>query len=107
MASEERLKQIPIDAKLITVMGGVNDWSQNRELGTIDDIENTTIYGALNLIVSYISKNYPQSKSGLYSEDFEKEAGRRWFSGRLAFCLYGCPWQNKCDGVWKGRRQKV
>lgn len=87
MASEERLKQIPIDAKLITVMGGVNDWSQNRELGTIDDIENTTIYGALNLIVSYISKNYPQSKLVLicppYAELEIKISSEKWPSATL------------------------
>lgn len=56
-------RYITMDNKIdiIGVMGGTNDWGNNVPLGTIDDTNETTIYGALNLIASGLKEKYPNS----------------------------------------------
>lgn len=49
------------EADIIAVMGGVNDWGCLIPLGDIDDIEPTTFYGALNILITDLKSNYPDS----------------------------------------------
>ncbi len=46
------------DADIISLLGGVNDYSANAKLGTIDSEDETEIFGALNRIVSRLKEKY-------------------------------------------------
>ena len=46
---------------IVSVMMGVNDMIRCLPLGTIDDRDNTTIYGSLYLIMEHFSTYYPDS----------------------------------------------
>ena len=46
---------------IISVMGGVNDYNRNLPLGSVEDKDNTTIYGALNVIAEYLTENFANS----------------------------------------------
>lgn len=56
-----RFTNIPNDVDIISLMGGVNDWAQNVPLGTINDNNANTIYGALNYISTTLKSNYPNA----------------------------------------------
>ena len=60
--SVNRYKNIPSDCDYITLWFGIND---GAEFGTIDDTENTTQYGAYNVVISYLIYNHPNAKIGL------------------------------------------
>ena len=58
----QRMVNIPSTSNLITVFGGYNDmWSSTSKLGTINDTDTNTIYGALNKIARYLLTNYPKA----------------------------------------------
>ena len=46
---------------VISLMGGVNDYNRNIPLGTVNDTENNTIYGALNVIAATLTSRFPDS----------------------------------------------
>lgn len=46
---------------IISVMGGINDYTKNVPLGTINDNTNSTIYGALNVICKTLISKYKNS----------------------------------------------
>lgn len=46
---------------IISLLGGVNDYNRNLPLGSFGDSENDTIYGSLDVIASYLTKNYSDS----------------------------------------------
>ena len=48
-------------ADIIAVLGGVNDYNRSLPLGNINDCDKSTIYGALNVSMSYLKNNYPNS----------------------------------------------
>lgn len=48
-------------ADIIGVMGGTNDFWNNVPMGTIDDSDTTTFYGALNTIAKHIITTFPGS----------------------------------------------
>ena len=60
-----RYTQIPSDADYITLYFGINDSHQNVPIGTIDDTENTTFYGAWNIVMGYLITHYPTAKIGI------------------------------------------
>ena len=60
-----RYTQIPSDADYITLYFGINDSHQNVPIGTIDDAVNTTFYGAWNIVMDYLTSNYPTAKIGI------------------------------------------
>ena len=60
-AMSERLNDIPVDADIIAIWGGTNDFSHDIPLGTISDNDNTTVYGALNVICAYLNQNFSDS----------------------------------------------
>ena len=57
----ESILSCNISADIVSVMLGVNDFIQGLPLGSIDDKDNTTIYGSLYLICEYLSENYADS----------------------------------------------
>lgn len=57
-----RLETIPTDADIVTIFGGTNDWGNNATLGTIDDTETSTFYGAYKHILEWIATNRPNAK---------------------------------------------
>ena len=58
----QRMVDIPLDSDIITVFGGYNDmWDGNSKLGTINDTNTNTIYGALNKIARYLLVTYPKA----------------------------------------------
>lgn len=56
----ERHLKMP-DANIVSVLGGVNDYAKNIPLGTINDTDTTTFYGALNTIAKDLKNKYPDS----------------------------------------------
>lgn len=59
-------KNIPTDADYITIAYGLNDYSNNMPIGTIDDTEeNSTFMGYLNTAFTWISKNIPFAHVGI------------------------------------------
>lgn len=73
---------IPADADYITLKFGINDdpSHQDMPLGTIDDATNETLYGAWNVVMSYLRNNSPFAKIGIlvsngcYDPDYSKAA---------------------------------
>lgn len=65
--SIDRYKQIPKDADYITLKFGINDDKdhENAKLGTINDSDNTTFYGAWNVVMDYLISNHPNAKIGI------------------------------------------
>ena len=57
-----RLETIPIDADIVTIFGGTNDWGNNATLGTIDDTGTNTFYGAYKHILEWLAINRPNAK---------------------------------------------
>jgi lysophospholipase L1-like esterase len=58
----ERYASMPNDADIVSVMGGVNDyWLGYADIGTLDSTDTTTIYGALNVLVSGLKEKYPDA----------------------------------------------
>lgn len=60
-----RYTQIPADADYITIKLGINDDNYKTPVGAIDDTDNTTFYGAYNLVLDYILRNHPFAKVGI------------------------------------------
>jgi len=56
---EDRAASINSNADIISIMGGVNDFLQQKEIGTISDSTTDTFYGALNSLLTNITTNHP------------------------------------------------
>ena len=57
-----RLETIPVDADVVTIFGGTNDWGNNATLGTIEDTGTETFYGAYKHILEWLAINRPNAK---------------------------------------------
>ena len=53
------------DADIITIYYGINDSHNYIPIGDIDDMVPTTFYGAFNVALDYLTKNYPKAKIGI------------------------------------------
>lgn len=68
MATDECLSEITEDFDVMLVMGGTNDWAQDRTVGTEADIntdEQTftgTFYGGLNTLIKKLLVKYPTKR---------------------------------------------
>ena len=51
-----------VDADVIIVAAGVNDYATDVELGKKDDREDVSFYGALNVLYSFLKENRKNSK---------------------------------------------
>lgn len=54
-------KTMYYDLDIISVMGGVNDFDCSLPLGTIDDVNGYTIYGAIKIVAKGLKELYPHS----------------------------------------------
>jgi hypothetical protein len=65
--SFSRYKNIPSDADYITIKIGINDdsYHRNSPIGSIDDTDITTFYGAWNTVLSYIIEHHINAKIGI------------------------------------------
>jgi hypothetical protein len=68
-------------------MGGVNDWGCLIPIGDLDDVVPTTFYGALNILITQLKADHPDSyifmMTGFDYYDVEKDAssfGYYWTS---------------------------
>ena len=52
------------DADVITCLGGINDINNNAALGQMGDTENTTFYGAMDLLIRGLLGKYPGKRIG-------------------------------------------
>lgn len=52
------------DADIITCLGGINDINNNAALGQMGDTENTTFYGAMDLLIRGLLYKYPGKRIG-------------------------------------------
>ncbi len=59
-----RYLKIPADVDYITLMFGAND-AYHDEMGSIDDTENKSFYGAWNFTLKYLIENFPFAKIGI------------------------------------------
>ena len=57
----QRYNDIP-EADLISIFMGTNDYGHDTPLGTIDDIGDTSFYGALNVIIPSLQAKHPDSR---------------------------------------------
>jgi hypothetical protein len=68
MATDECLAEITEDFDVILVMGGTNDWAQDRTIGTENDINTDdqtftgTFYGGLNALMKKLTAKYPTKR---------------------------------------------
>ena len=60
-------KNIPLDADFITIAYGLNETSTS--IGTKESNDNTTIWGAYNEVLGWITTNIPNAKVGIISND--------------------------------------
>lgn len=56
-----RYSQMPDDADVISVMGGINDFGANAPIGSIDDSDGYTFCGALNVLAQGLKQKYPRA----------------------------------------------
>lgn len=63
----QRYMNIPADADYITLKFGINDSAshQNMPIGTINDTETNTFYGAWNVVLTWLITNRPNAKIGI------------------------------------------
>ena len=57
----QQLRRIPTKSDIISIMGGTNDFAQNMTIGTINDSDLNTVYGALKHIASTLKQTHPNS----------------------------------------------
>lgn len=55
----ERYDDMEKDADIVTVFGGINDFQHNVPLGTIEDQDPHSFYGALNTLIKGVVSMYP------------------------------------------------
>lgn len=63
--SNNTYKNIPLDSDYITLKFGINDGNFKSPIGSIDDEETSTFYGAWNTVIKWIFDNRPYSKIGI------------------------------------------
>ena len=59
MCSDTRIATIPADTQLLTCLPGMNDWAQNIPLGSFDNGDPTTYYGAIQAYVQKATARIP------------------------------------------------
>lgn len=70
--SVERYLAVPTDADYITMMFGLNEASIGNDstlIGTKDDTDNTTLWGAYNVVFEHFLTNMPYAKIGVIIPD--------------------------------------
>ena len=72
-----RYINLPSDADYITIWFGINDSGRNIPLGSIDDSNNDTFYGAWNVVLEYLITNHPLAKIGIIVTNYAPRSFRQ------------------------------
>lgn len=68
--SVSRYQEVPTDADYITLMFGLNETGlTDEQIGTNTDTDNTTLWGAYNIVFEYFLTNMPYAKIGVILAD--------------------------------------
>lgn len=105
--SENRYKNIPPDADYITLYFGINDDNYNVPIGSIDDTENTTFYGAWNIVMEYLIEHHPFAHIGIIITnganteimEAERNIAIKWGIPYLDYADVQTPLMNRMDGM--------
>lgn len=94
--SETRYTNIPSDTDFITLMFGINDNGNGVPIGTIDDNDNTTFYGAWNVVLSYFRTNFPFAHIGIIvGPGMQTQSGQDYANAEIAVAQkWGIPYLN-------------
>lgn len=84
--SGDYYKKIPTDVDYITIKLGINDVNYGSPIGTIADTTTATFYGAWNVVLDYLIRNYPLAKIGIIVTngatlevmEAERQIARKW-----------------------------
>lgn len=80
-----RINALSASAKIVTVMGGTNDWAQDVPIGAINDSDPaTTFYGGLNRLFLNLCTKYPSTPITICTPpygEFIAFAVRGWANG--------------------------
>ncbi len=79
-------------ADVITVFGGVNDWTTGRELGSINDDTTNTFYGAMKALCAGLIAKYPSGNIYVFSSP------QCDYINRPANDLAGTAWAGNTEG---------
>ena len=94
--SVDRYKKIPSDADYITMRFGINDSGHNCPLGTIDDATNETFYGSWNVVLDYLTTNFPFAHIGIIvGEGMQTIQGQEYAIAEIEIAKkWGIPYLN-------------
>lgn len=53
---------VPVDADVIVLLAGVNDWNAGDLFGANDSVDDTTFMGALNIVLDGLQTNHPTAE---------------------------------------------
>lgn len=108
--SGDYFKGIPSDADYITIKLGINDVNYGSPIGTINNSDNTTFYGAWNVVMSYLIANYPYAKIGIIVTngasdevmEAERAIAKKWGVPFLDYGDYQTPLMGRMSGFRDG-----
>lgn len=94
--SGTRYTAIPADTDYITLMFGINDSGNSCPIGTIDDADNTTFYGAWNVVLEYFITNFPYAHIGIIvGPGMQTTQGKLYAEAEIAVAKkWGIPYLN-------------
>ena len=94
--SGTRYTSIPSDTDYITLMFGINDIGNSCPIGTIDDADNTTFYGAWNVVLEYFITNFPYAHIGIIvGPGMQATQGKAYAEAEIAVAKkWGIPYLN-------------
>lgn len=94
--SGSRYLAVPADTNYITLMFGINDSGNSCPIGTIDDTDNTTFYGAWNVVLEYFITNFPYAHIGIIvGPGMQTTQGRLYAEAEIAVAKkWGIPYLN-------------
>jgi lysophospholipase L1-like esterase len=95
--SAERYLNVPADYDILTIWFGWND-AAYAQIGTIDDTENTTYYGAYKKVLEYFITTYPTKKIGLIVPYGNASVEPFRVAVRALSEMYGVPCLDLADG---------
>lgn len=94
--SGTRYRDIPSDTNYITLEFGINDAGNGVPIGTIDDNDNATFYGAWNVVLDYLTTNFPFAKIGIIvGPGMQTSNGQQYANAEIAVAKkWGIPYLN-------------
>jgi lysophospholipase L1-like esterase len=92
-----RYQSVPADFDILTIWFGWND-NAYATVGTIDDTEDTTYYGAYKKVLDYFITTYPTKKIGLIVPYGNANVEKFRVAVRTLSEMYGVPCLDLADG---------